>query len=267
MSIAFSKYAGCGNDFILIDNRVSIFPENHPSLIQKLCRRALGIGADGVILLENSSHSDFKMRIFNADGQEAEMCGNGIRCLMKFIHSLGHTQKSYRIETFLRPLLVQLCGDQVSVEMGSPLDIRWNIPLTIEGIDYVVHYLDTGVPHVILFTENVQTFDLNFWGPKFRYHPAFSPKGTNFNVVQVGEDGTLWNRTYERGVEAETLACGTGCVAAALAAHHILGLRSPIQVRTRSEESLTVAFTDLFDSIVMTGPATQIFSGHFEVSP
>lgn len=268
MYFEFSKYSGCGNDFILIDNRSGFF-NPAPALIQNLCVRCTGIGADGVILLENSAYADFRMRIYNADGKEAEMCGNGIRCLMKFIRECGCEQNSCTIETFLRPLTVTGVGELISVEMGTPFDLRWHIPLTIDDSHYTVHHINTGVPHLILFTEALQEFNLAHLGPKFRHHALFAPHGANLNVVHAMPNGELWNRTYERGVEGETLACGTGCVAAAIAASQILGIPSPLKVRPRSGELLEISF-DLQNyqvyNLIMTGPAIKTFSGKWSAS-
>lgn len=264
MSFEFSKYSGCGNDFILIDNRNGIF-DPHPNLIQTLCARRTGIGADGIILLENSLHSDFRMRIYNSDGYEAEMCGNGIRCLMKFIQECGIHKNNCTIETFLRPLEVSLEKDLVSVQMGAPFDYRWNVHLAIDGNSYLVHHINTGVPHIVLFTDDFENFNLPQLGPKFRFHESFAPQGANMNIAQLSKEGFLLNRTFERGVEQETLACGTGCVAAALAANRILGLPSPIRVKTRSEEILEISFKmdneSQLSNLVMKGPANRIFSG------
>lgn len=264
ISFEFSKYSGCGNDFILIDNRSAFFNTQNAPLIQRLCARRTGIGADGVIFLENSRQYDFKMRIFNADGYEAEMCGNGIRCLMKFIQDCGIRKSTCTIETFLRPLQVSLAGELVSVEMGSPFDFRWDLDVEIEGQVYRVHHINTGVPHLIHFCEDIDQFELASMGPKFRHHHQFAPQGANMNVVQLMPNGELHNRTFERGVEQETLACGTGCTAAAIAAHKIFGLPSPITVHTLSEESLKITFAEENGAVVgltQTGPAIKIFQG------
>ncbi len=270
MRIKFSKFSGCGNDFILIDNRSHAFPSEQSELIKKLCRRCTGIGADGIILLEKSQHSDLKMRIFNADGSEAEMCGNGIRCLMKFAKENGFQDSSYQVETFLRPLITKTNGENISVDLGPPFDLRWHIPLLIEGETYVVHHINTGVPHLVLFTKNLATFDLATLGPKFRNHPLFAPQGTNFNVVQKMPNGEFWNRTYERGVEGETEACGTGCAAVAVAASRLYSTSSQIIVRTRMQEVLEFHLEYDFDrkivqNLIMIGAANKVFSGEFEV--
>lgn len=266
--ISFSKYAGCGNDFIIFDNRTLFFPSNHDQLIKNLCDRSKGIGADGVILLENSLSADFKMRIFNADGSEAEMCGNGIRCLLKYIRELGFTHQSYTIETMKSNRIVEFCYQDVRVEMGSPTDLIWNIPLPIENKTLVVHHLNTGVPHTILFVKDITLIPLDHLGPQIRYHPFFLPKGTNVNVASLSGSSEIHLRTYERGVEGETLACGTGATATALAAAKLYGLESPISVQTRSGESILISFylqNEQFHSVKMSGNAIFQFRGKIDL--
>lgn len=267
MELFFTKYSGCGNDFILIDNRKKIFPSKNKTLIQRLCERCTGIGADGVILLENGLKDLFRMRIFNSDGSEAEMCGNGLRCLMKFIEEQA-LACSCQIETMLRPLKAEVRENLVSIEMGPPLDLQLGLELEIQEASYTVHYVHTGVPHLVILTKLDDEIDLRTLGPKFRYHPRFAPNGCNFNVCQIMKNGELRNRTYERGVEKETLACGTGCAASAIAANIVKGIPSPIKVWTASSEFLEISF--LFEdkklnNVYMTGPATKVFSGQINI--
>lgn len=234
--------------------------------ISKLCERRRGIGADGLILLEESATADFKMRIFNADGSEAEMCGNGIRCLIKFLAERGFNQKSYEIETLLRTLHVTLEGDEVSVKMGDPLEMALGQLLQVENQEIPFDYFDTGVPHAIIFVQDIEAIDLESIGPKIRHHPYFAPKGTNVNYAKVAKDGCVHVRTFERGVEAETLACGTGATATALAAAKKFGLASPVHVKVKSQDVLRIGFKHQGDKMIeiqMTGPACRVFSGHF----
>lgn len=263
MRFLFSKYSGCGNDFIIIDNRPFHFPQ-HSDKIQQLCQRQTGIGADGIILLENSQTADFGMRIYNADGSEADMCGNGIRCLMKFLQELGFRNESYTIQTSLRKLTLTTLGSQVAVNMGEAFDHQWHLPLEVDGKTYQTHYLNTGVPHTILFTDNLD-IDFEPLGLKFRNHTHFGSKGTNFNLAKLMPNGELHNRTFERGVEGETLACGTGCAAVAMAAINVLGLSGPIKVRTRTQDLLEFSLLQDTQEIMMTGPATKVFEGAFEL--
>lgn len=258
---SFSKYVGCGNDFILFDNRDATFPIHS---IASLCHRQNGIGADGVILLENSDRAHFKMRIFNADGSEAEMCGNGIRCFMKYLAELGNNDPSYQIETMHRVHRVDHVGDQIRVEMGLPADCRWNMDLSYQGKDFRAHYLNTGVPHLVLFVEDVFSIPLQEWGPYFRYHSVFGPRGTNVNIAQRVGSKKMKIRTYERGVEGETLACGTGATAAALAAGMCYEWQGPVEVETRLGEILTIGFRNdsgILTNVTMQGPASCTFRG------
>lgn len=260
----FSKYAGCGNDFILVDNRKVVFPvTDRASHIRKICHRHTGIGADGVILLEESLSADFKMRIFNADGSEAEMCGNGIRCLHKFIQKLGLCKQAVSIETLESILSLKQAGDEVTVEMPIPSELSWSIPLSVNNQDLEAHHLNTGVPHAVFFLPEIESVDVNRLGRQIRFDSHFSPRGANVNFVSVADRG-IAIRTYERGVEQETLACGTGATAAALAAAHVKQLPSPIRVHTRSGEVLTIDFKlddAKISNVTMTGPATHVFDG------
>lgn len=263
MKYPFSKYSGCGNDFILFDNRDLTFPI-FKEIFQQLCHRQKGIGGDGVILLENSTKAHYKMRIFNSDGSEAEMCGNGIRCLLKFIQHCDILSNQLKIETMSKILTVSVEGDDIAVEMGNPCNIQWDIELS----PWIVHYLDTGVPHAIIFTDNVDPIDVNEWGPKLRYHDRFAPYGVNVNFVSVDETKTVHVRTYERGVEQETLACGTGATASALAAARMYKLQSPIKVKVRSGDILVIDFKrhdENFSDVRLIGPAEPTFSGTIEL--
>lgn len=260
---SFSKYSGCGNDFIIFDNRSLTFPLQE-SLIQQLCHRQKGIGADGVILLEPTQNAHFKMRIFNADGSEAEMCGNGIRCLVKFIQDLGISGQAFNIETLAGNLKVEFLNQDIAVDMTEPKDIHWFLSM----YSWNLHYLDTGVPHAVIFCENLEEINLNEWGPKIRCHSDFDPKGVNVNFAQLDAEGKILLRTYERGVERETLACGTGATATALTAAAVYELKSPIHVQVRSGDILTIAFHydgNSFTNIRLIGPAKRIFMGKIEL--
>lgn len=269
MHWSFAKYVGCGNDFVIFDNRKDLFPHHNSTLIQALCHRQWGIGADGLILLECSKQADFRMRIFNADGHEAEMCGNGIRCLMKFLQSLGITHTTYRIETMKKTLTLSHQGTQVCVEMGNPSEIRWNIPLPFKQDLHAAHFLETGVPHVVIFVSNLELDEWKELGPFIRHHPLFAPKGTNVNLARYISPNRIEIRTYERGVESETLACGTGATAAALATAYLYQLNGPIQVRTRSGEAIEINYQlkdQNFSSVTMTGPAYCTYKGEIDLS-
>ncbi len=264
MHWSFAKYVGCGNDFILFDNRQSLFPFSQPAVIQRLCHRQQGIGADGIIFLENSSKADFRMRIFNCDGTEAEMCGNGLRCFVKWLASNGFQLPTYRIETMHQILTASKLEENVCIDMGQPIHIQWNIPLTYEEKLLYVHHLNTGVPHTILFVSDIQEINLIKLGRYIRHHSLWMPKGTNVTIAQQTGPQRFKVRTYERGVEGETLSCGTGAVAAALAAAHQYRLLSPLTIETLAGEELKVGFLQeqgRFSKILLTGPAQLTFKG------
>lgn len=265
MHLPFSKYSGCGNDFILIDNRQSVFDVTRIDTIVNLCHRRLGIGADGIIFLESSSKADFRMRIFNTDGSEAEMCGNGLRCLIRFIQELGIECKQFVIETMHQIIPARVSSTGVSVAMPPPTDCHFFEQVHLEDDPLTLHRLDTGVPHAVLFVENLHEVRLMSMAPQIRYFPRFLPKGTNVNFAVINANQEVEVRTYERGVEGETLACGTGAVAAALAAARVHGLCSPITIRPKSGDKIDVAFVrednNIFSNVIMSGPAIKIFSG------
>lgn len=263
MSFVFSKYSGLGNDFIFVDNRVLFFPTN-PSFIQTLCDRHDGIGADGLVLLENSEGADAKMRIFNADGQEAEMCGNALRCFYLYLKELGYHKNSFFIETFDRLLKVEKMGDLISCEMGSVTPIQWDIPFELEGRHLLGHALNTGVPHVVIPVLDLQHAPVLAWGSSVRNDPRFHPSGTNVNFMIKNSLGEIEVRTYERGVENETWACGTGCAASAIIASKLFNLKAPITVKTASNKELFFEFEWVDNhpqNLKMKGEAYKTFSG------
>ena len=202
----FSKYQACGNDFILIDNRENFFPVKSKPFIKNLCQRNYGIGADGLILLENSISADFKMRYFNCDGVEVEMCGNGIRCLGKFLKELAIPGIDFNIEVFDRDFSLSLAEEKVKVLMGKPLEIKWDLNIDLDNKNLTLDFINTSVPHVVIFKDNVNNIDVSGLGSKIRHLDQFAPQGTNVNFVACKENNNLEIRTFERGVEKETLA-------------------------------------------------------------
>ncbi|CCB85105.1 MULTISPECIES: diaminopimelate epimerase [Parachlamydia] len=262
MNFSFSKYSGCGNDFILIDNRDQRFPDRDASFIERLCLRRHGIGADGLILLELSHIADFRMRIFNADGYETEMCGNGIRCLVKFAQEIGIQKKHYTIQTMHSLLEAFPFGDSITISMTDPAEIEWDTQIEVDQTLLTVHWVDTGVPHAVIFVDELEEARWMTLAPKIRAHPHFSPKGVNVNFAQIKKE-EISLRTYERGVEQETLACGTGATAAAIAAAKIQGISSPVSIKTRSGDNLEIQFekTTKFRNVRLTGPAICTFKG------
>lgn len=262
--IPFEKYSGLGNDFIFIDNR-SLNVDLNSNQIQKMCHRTEGVGADGIILVEPSQNAHCKMRIFNSDGSEAEMCGNALRCLYLFLNNLGLTAQSYQIETKERLLnLSSPNGADITCDMGDVEKIEGPIDLEFNGQTYQGYFLNTGVPHVVIPVQNLHRIPLLALGAHIRHHPHFGPSGTNVNLISIDQQKVVHIRTYERGVEDETRACGTGSAAAAITAHHLYRLPQPVSVQPISKGSLRFNFELNYPSVknlTMSGTAQFIFKG------
>ncbi len=267
---SFTKMNGAGNDFVMLDNRAGQVLLDG-SLIARLCDRHRGVGADGVLVAEPAERADtdFRMRYYNADGGEAEMCGNGARCFARFAGRLvGTPVNRIAFETAAGVIRAEFAsGEMVQIDMGSPRDGRPVETLAVAGETLNVHFLNTGVPHAVVFVDDVENTDVIRLGAALRYHARFAPRGTNANFAQIVAPGRIVVRTYERGVEGETLACGTGTVASALtyAAIHP-EVASPVTVRVRGGDDLRVGFTRGADGLptgraTLTGPADFVFSG------
>jgi diaminopimelate epimerase len=243
MKIPFFKMSGSGNDFIIIDNRGRLM-ENMPArdFVRAVCRRSISLGADGLILIEKPQKAgcDFSWRFFNADGSEAEMCGNGGRCAARYAVINGLAGKNLSFETLAGIIHAEVTGDRAKIELPSPQAPEMNIRLSVDGENILLHFINTGVPHVVLFVDSIADAQVCTLGNKIRFHQRFQPAGTNVNFVSAADTSQLYVRTYERGVEDETLACGTGSVAAALVASALGMVSSPVQVKTRGEEILSV---------------------------
>jgi len=243
MKIPFMKMSGSGNDFILVDHRQPVLPEGQmKELAQKACRRRVSVGADGLIFIERSDKADFKWQFFNADGSVAEMCGNGGRCAARFAYLRGISGPSLTFETLAGILSARVDGRRVKLEMTRPYGLALDEQISIEGKALTVSRINTGVPHAVLFLKDFQGLDVIRTGRMIRNHPLYAPSGTNTNFVSVENDTRLFVRTYERGVEDETLACGTGAVASALVAAFKGWVKSPVSIKTRGGEILTVHF-------------------------
>jgi diaminopimelate epimerase len=266
--IAFEKMSGTGNDFIVIDNRKEVVAvAEQANLVKRICRRMFSVGADGVIFIEDSNKADCKWHLYNADGSEAEMCGNGSRCAARFAYSHGLAGRKMTIETLAGIVEAEIVEgeDVVKVKMTQPYDFRMLLSLEVGGEERQASYVNTGVPHVVIFVED-EDVPVKVCGRKIRFHAMFEPSGTNVNFVRVREDGKLHVRTYERGVEAETMACGTGAVASAIYAAIYKGFESPVEVITSGGDSLTILF-DIDDgpkveNVYLQGPTRLICSGN-----
>lgn len=266
--LRFTKMDGAGNDFILIDNRAGDIHLNR-SQIARLCDRHRGIGADGVLLLENpSDHADFRMRYFNADGGEAEMCGNGARCFARFASKVTGARDTISFETPAGVISSELSGDLVTLQMTEPTDLRLDIPLQIGPGKKTAHFINSGVPHVVLPVARIDDIDVPREGSAIRHHEMFSPKGANVNFIEKRGIDKIAIRTYERGVEDETLACGTGVVASALVFAATENVKSPICVLVQGGDELRVGFEKndkQFRKVTLTGPAEFVFEGTIEI--
>ena len=266
--LRFTKMNGAGNDFILIDNRAGDIRLDR-SQIARLCDRHRGIGADGILLLEKASNNaDFRMRYFNADGGEAEMCGNGARCFARFANTIAGAQKRISFETPAGVIAADLVNDLVTLQMTKPTDLRINVKLPGTHEGKTVHFINSGVPHVVIPVSRVDDVDVRREGSAIRSHNTFSPNGANVNFIEKRGPKELAVRTYERGVEDETLACGTGVVASALIFSIVEKVNGPITVVARGGDELQVGFEksdSRFRNVTLTGPAEFVFEGTIEV--
>ena len=265
--IPFVKYHGAGNDFVLLDVRHFNLPLEPSMIARRICQRRWGIGADGLLLLLSSPIADYRMRIFNADGSEPSMCGNGIRCIVDFLHKRCNSPSEITIETLHGVLKCRKMSNEIAVNLGPPAILHWPIDMAI-GPAFVVN---TGVPHAVVFIDDLDKIDIESLGRKIRNDPRFGPDGVNVNFVSVTQDKVAL-RTYERGVEGETLACGTGAAAAAYVAKEQLQLLSPISIWTRSsfetekiqyQKQLRFLFSQ--SEIEMVGTAHVVFEGTLEL--
>ncbi len=260
----FTKMNGAGNDFVMLDNRDGQLQLDQAA-IAKLCDRHRGVGGDGLLMVEPAqAGADFRMRYYNADGGEAEMCGNGARCFGRFAGRLSGRTEAVSFETIAGVITARLLGDNVQIEMSEPQSLQLQTPLDVAGESHTIHFLNTGVPHAVAFVDDLDAVNVRQLGAGLRYHPHFAPKGTNANFAKRIDAQTIAIRTYERGVEDETLACGTGMVASALIFHELTSAPSPVKVQVRGGDTLEVAFekhAGTYRNVKLTGPADFVFDG------
>ena len=273
--IIFYKLQASGNDFVLLDtDRL-----NYRKLARGVCERKFGVGADGLLVIEKSKKATFKMRIFNADGSEAEMCGNGARCVAlwasinkstKAIRSTRSPVKKMRFDTKAGMIEAQVKSDNVKIRTSDPFGVKLDMPVKVLGKTIKVNFINTGVPHTVIFVEGLEKIDVATIGRATRFHKRFQPAGANVNFVEFLKRDTIAIRTYERGVEDETLACGTGSVAAAvIASHKIQGHKSQVtshkfRIKTQGGETLAVYFDRVKNKITnvwLEGKASLIYKG------
>jgi diaminopimelate epimerase len=262
--LAFARMHGCGNDFIVIDDRANRWHAQRHALAHALCDRRKGLGGDGLLLINSDGEVDFAMSYTNASGLEGEMCGNGARCIVKRAHDLGIIGKHTRFRTDAGLMGADLDGDTIRLAMTTPSAAELDLALDAAGTRWPGHGIDTGVPHLVIFTDEIETLDLARIGPPLRYHPHF-PRGVNPNFARRLGPNRYRMRTYERGVEAETLACGTGSVAIALIAALRGEASSPVIVVPTGGGELRIDFTPRddghFSDVYLTGPAETIAEG------
>ena len=281
--IPFMKLSGAGNDFIVVDNRDRVIdPRKMPAFVASVCRRHLSVGADGLIFVEKSRKYDFRWRFYNNDGGEADFCGNGARCVARFAYLKKIAPKAMRFEGIAGVVEAEVDGEQVTVRVPEPSGVRLNIRLAIpshrrrrndipgqaivshEGTMLEGHAIHTGVPHFVYFVQDTSTAEVIGIGRPIRRHEVFKPAGTNVNFAQVVDRHTIKIRTYERGVEDETLACGSGALASALLAALVHKAESPITVIPLSRMPLRVSFTqngEQFANLTLTGEARAVYEG------
>jgi diaminopimelate epimerase len=261
--IEFYKMSGSGNDFIVVDNRDRIVDETDLlNFIVKVCRRKMSVGADGFILVENTEGADFKWRFFNSDGSVAEMCGNGARCVARFAYLNGIAGSEMSFETGAGIVEAQVAGESVKIKMTDPSDLKTDYTLELKDRSISVSSINTGVPHVVMVTDILDDVEVVKMGREIRFHDMFAPAGTNVNFICPIKDDTIGVRTYERGVEDETLACGTGSVAGALIMARKMKIDAPIHVLTRSGVNLKIYYKEkdaTYQDIYLEGDARVIY--------
>ena len=265
--IPFMKLSGAGNDFVIINNLSKIVDSTDSefmNFVTKVCQRRMSVGADGVLLVEDAEDVDFRMRYFNADGGEVETCGNGARCISKFAYLNGIVSEQMRFLTNAGIYEAEVVSDNVKVRMSDPTDIRINVPLRLEDGVHNVGFANSGVPHVVFFVDDLEATDVFDLGQQTRYHNDFKPAGTNANFIRIHSQELIEIRTYERGVENETLACGTGSIASAIVSATLGKVKSPVSVKTASGVVLKIHFdleNDEAKNAYLEGDARVIFAG------
>lgn len=265
MGIPFTKMSGSGNDFIIIDNRASIVdaPDKR-DFVRKACAPKTSVGADGVIFIEKSDKADFRWDFYNSDGSSAEMCGNGGRCVARYAFEKKIAPSKMSFETVAGIIHAEVDGRTVKVKLTPAKNLRQDMDVALGGVAYKVDSVNTGVPHAIIYSKNVDAEDVQNVGRGIRYHSIFAPAGTNVNLVQKKDGHSLKIRTYERGVEGETLACGTGVVASAIVASCRGEVTPPVEVETRGGEILKVHFqpgNGSFTEVYLEGLTKTTFEG------
>jgi diaminopimelate epimerase len=275
VTIHFAKMSGAGNDFVVVDNRDQLIKGDPSAFVRIVSQRRTGVGADGVLLLERSARADFLMKYYNSDGSYGGFCGNGGRCIARYAYINGIAPRDLSFESLGKLYHAEVGEERVRLRMQDPTDEQLNLTIQVNGKPLTVHFLNTGAPHTVVFldenptleTKELALLDVISLGRQIRFHEKFQHAGTNVNFVALDTDGTLHLRTYERGVEEETLACGTGSVASALIAQRVKGLGSPRRILPRSGNHLIVEFhltTAGFSNVYLEGNADVVFLGELK---
>jgi diaminopimelate epimerase len=266
--LCFTKMNGAGNDFVMIDNRAGDVKLSAEQIV-RICDRHRGVGADGILLIEPAQNgADFRMRYYNRDGGEAEMCGNGARCFARFARRMANVGDEMSFETRAGVIGARLEGDQVRLTMSEPRDPRMGLEISATGKLWTAHFINSGVPHVVVPVKDIAEVDVNGAGAMIRHDEMFAPAGTNVNFLEKRGANQIAIRTYERGVESETLACGTGVVASALIFAATEKMNGPIRVLVKDGSELSVGFErdgERFTKVTLTGPAEFVFDGTMEI--
>lgn len=268
MTVDFTKMNGAGNDFILLDNRQGRLRLTREQIV-RLCDRHRGVGADGVMILvpARGGKADWAWDFYNSDGSTGEMCGNGARCFARFVQRATGSDRDFTFETEAGVIAARFQGDRVTVNLTKPTDLRLHQSVNLSTGPSILHSLNTGVPHAVLYVPDADRAMILSLGPEIRRHPHFGSRGTNVNFVQVLGPNHIRVRTFERGVEGETLACGTGVCASAMISARVHQFTSPVKVQVQGGDTLEVSFRDdgEFDEVRLTGPADFVFSGQIEL--
>lgn len=262
--IPFWKMHGAANDFIVVDDRALAFPAHDAAWLRAIMARRTGVGSEGVLLIQPSDRAHFRMRFFNPDGGEVDMCGNGARCIARLAFELGVAPSPMTFETGAGLVRAEILSDGVRLTMTTPRDWRLGGELEIDGRTLRYDFVNSGVPHAVVHVDDLDAVDVARLGAAIRNHPAFAPKGTNANFIKVTGPQSISVRTYERGVEAETLACGTGIVASGLIAGKLGLVEPPVRVRAASGDELTVDYRltpEGAEDVTLAGPAVHVFEG------
>lgn len=261
--INFYKMSGSGNDFIVVDNRNKVVEETDlTNFIARVCRRKMSVGADGFILVENIDDADFEWRFYNSDGSVAEMCGNGARCVARFayLNQIAGPKMSFKTQAGI--VQAQVNDDRVKIKMPNPTDFNKDYVLNLENSSQLISSINTGVPHVVITVNDIDDVEVVKLGREIRSHKKFAPAGTNVNFIHPLKNNVIAVRTYERGVEDETLACGTGAVAGAIIMADKSNIESPVNIITRSGEQLNIYYTEKegrYYDIYLEGDARIIY--------